>query len=108
MIEVLFLSVFSVAMMTLAAVVASGKGDNLIAGYNTASPKDREQVDIRRLRGVIAGILVYTTVVLWIPELIGSADEVGAVVLTVVLIFVGSLVGILLANTWCIKKGNDK
>ncbi len=108
MIEVWILSFFSVAMMTLAVVLAAGKGDKLIAGYNTATPKEREQVNIRRLRGVIAGILVYFTIVSWLPVIISPADEVGAVVLEVVLIFVGSMVGILLASTWCIKKAVHK
>ena len=38
-------------------IVLIGKGDNLIAGYNTASKAEREQYHIKRLRGLIGGLL---------------------------------------------------
>ena len=36
-------------------VILAGKGDWLIAGYNTSSPEEREKYDIRRLRLLMGG-----------------------------------------------------
>ena len=39
----------SALFLVLALVVYFGKGDNLIAGYNTASEKERDDADIREV-----------------------------------------------------------
>ena len=39
-------------------VILVGKGDNLIAGYNTASKEEKSLYNIKRLRGLIGGLLV--------------------------------------------------
>ena len=47
--ENFFLYSLSALFLVLALVVYFGKGDNLIAGYNTASEKERDDADIREV-----------------------------------------------------------
>lgn len=51
------LGAVALVLAVLGTIVAMGKGDWLIAGYNTASKRRRATYDIRRLRRVIAGLL---------------------------------------------------
>ncbi len=82
-------------------VILAGMGDNLIAGYNTASKQEREEYNVKRLRGLIGGLLIVLapmTVILLGEETM--AAPVSFVVLTIVL----CIIVIVLANTWA-KKG---
>ena len=54
--------VFSILFIVLAIILLMGKGDMLIAGYNTASEEERNKVDIKRLRIVMAILMVITAV----------------------------------------------
>ena len=84
----------------LAVLLLLGKGDMLIAGYNTASPEEREQYDIRRLRLLVALVLIVSAVgmvlmVLWPEEF--------AIAFGFIVIFI-CLLTVILANTWAKKK----
>lgn len=84
----------------LAVLLLLGKGDMLIAGYNTASPEEREQYDIRRLRLLVALVLIIVSVgmvllVLWLERL--------AIAFSFIVIFI-CLLTVILANTWAKKK----
>lgn len=50
----IILIVITAIIIALCAIILSGKGDNLIAGYKTASEKERQQYNIKRLRLVVA------------------------------------------------------
>ena len=50
--------IVAVILVIMGVLILIGKGDNLIAGYNTASPKEKAQYNIRRLRGLIGGLLI--------------------------------------------------
>ena len=52
--------IFSVLFIILAIVFYLGKGDKLIAGYNTASEEERKKVNIQRLRILMSCISVIT------------------------------------------------
>ena len=78
-----------------------GKGDNLIAGYNTASKEEREQMDIKRLRGLVGGLLLFLaplTLLMLGKESMASTWSFCAIV------FVLCIVVVILANTWAKKK----
>ena len=45
-------------LFILGIFILSGKGDNLIAGYNTASKKDKEKYNVKRLRLVFGLLLI--------------------------------------------------
>ena len=94
--------VFSILFIVLAIILLMGKGDKLIAGYNTASEEERKKVDIKRLRIVMAILMVITAVFCAILPLIGNNKTSQ---LTAAGIFIAiTLVGIIVANTWAKKK----
>ena len=92
----------TILFVPLILLILSGRGDNLIAGYNTASEKEREQFNMKRLRLVIAGILLATTILFWIPILMNNKDPYKLIVL--IGMFPVCFIGIILANTWAKKK----
>ena len=95
------LVILALVFAVMGILVLVGKGDNLIAGYNTASREEREQIDIKRLRGLVGGLLVVLAplmILLLGNETIASAGSFGAIV------FVLCIVVVILANTWAKKK----
>jgi small neutral amino acid transporter SnatA (MarC family) len=94
--------VFSILFIVLAIILLMGKGDKLIAGYNTASEEERKKVDIKRLRIVMAILMVITAIFCAILPLIGNNKTSQ---LTAAGIFIAiTLVGVIVANTWAKKK----
>ena len=91
----------TILLVPLTLLILSGRGDNLIAGYNTATKEEREQFNMKRLRMVIGGILFFTIIAFWIPVLIGNQKFI--IPMTIALIPI-SFIGIILANTWAKKK----
>ena len=89
----------SVVSLPLALLIAVGKGDALIAGYNTATDKERACYRVERLRGVIAVFLLLVAGVFWLPVIVGKE----LFVLSVLLMTVSTLVTVILANTWAKK-----
>ena len=94
------LIIISVPLLVLGIVILIGKGDNLIAGYNTASEEEREKYDIKRLRGLIGGLLIIlapmTFLLLGKETMIATFAYVG-------LTFAACIVVVILANTWAKK-----
>ena len=88
----------AVLFLVLALVVYLGKGDWFIAGYNTASEKERAQYNIKRLRLIITLLMllsaVFVVVLLHFPSISIVATPIFVVV---------TLVGVVLANTWAKK-----
>lgn len=81
-------------------VILAGKGDGLIAGYNTASPEEREKYDIRRLRLLMGGVLVAIAPLCLLLN--GDADESSVLVFTAAVVAL-AVVSVILANTWARK-----
>ena len=92
----------TILFVPLILLILSGRGDNLIAGYNTASEKEREQFNMKRLRLVIAGIMLATTILFWISILMNDKEPYKFIVL--IGMFPICFIGIILANTWAKKK----
>ena len=88
----------SALFLVLALVVYFGKGDNLIAGYNTASERERAQYNIKRLRLIIAVLLLLTAgfvlTICYFPYI--------SIIATPIFVLV-TLIGVVLANTWAKK-----
>ena len=94
--------IFSLLFIFLAIVFYLGKGDKLIAGYNTASEEERKKVNIQRLRILMSCISVITAAFCVTLHIIGNniQAQLGATaVFMAVVIFV-----VILANTWAKKK----
>lgn len=91
----------AVLLGVMGLIILFGKGDKLIAGYNTASKEEREQVNVKRLRLLMGGFLLVLAIMAFLlieEESITSIMGFGAV--TLVLAFVV----IALANSWARKK----
>lgn len=91
--------VLSLVLVILGIAVLRGKADTLIAGYNTASEKEKAGYHIRRLR-IIIGILSFGSAVyvLLIPLL-----PVELMLLSTGVFILFTLIGVVLANTWAKK-----
>ena len=94
--------IIAIPFIVLAVVFLMGKGDKLIAGYNTASEEEKKKVDIQRLRQLMAVMMVFTAGFCGCLPFIGKDMNM---VLAVSAIFVViTIVFIILANTWAKKK----
>ena len=93
---------FIIASVTLimSIVIAIGKGDGLIAGYNTASKEEKAKVNIKRLRLLTSILLLLVSVfVIVLPNMTQKQQYImiaGYIIVTFIFLF--------LANTWCKKK----
>ena len=95
------LIIVAAILLIMGIIILIGKGDNLIAGYNTASKEEKEQYNIKRLRGLIGGILVVLAPMMLL--LLGK-ETLAATLSFVVLTFVLCIVMVILANTWAKKR----
>ena len=88
--------------LLLAVIFLIGKGDMLIAGYNTADEEERNKVNIKRLRLLMAILSVLSGAYCGFLPFI---DKKGVSSLGISLIFIlVVIVFIILANTWAMKK----
>ncbi len=85
--------------IVLGIVILAGKGDFLIAGYNTAGKEKRDKINIKRLRLLIAILLFMSGVLM--PFLV--LEPMGSIAYAVI-IMVSSFIVVYLANTWAMKK----
>ncbi|MBR6211627.1 MAG: DUF3784 domain-containing protein [Bacteroidales bacterium] len=99
------LIIVAVLLLIMGIVIIIGKGDNLIAGYNTASKEEKAQYDIKRLRGLIGGLLI---VMAPMTALMLGEETMTAVWSFVGLTFFMCIIVVILANTWAKKKDNRK
>lgn len=99
---IIILSVISAILIAISAIILSGKGDNLIAGYKTAGEKERQQYHIKRLRLVIALMCLLPILVCWIPFI--TDNIIIAILCCPFLCIFIFLFGMIAINTWCKKK----
>ena len=92
--------IIAAILLIMGIVILIGKGDNLIAGYNTASRKEREEYDIKRLRGLLGGL----SIALAPMTLLLGKESMTATFSFVALTLVACIVVVILANTWAKKK----
>lgn len=95
-------------LVTISAVLLSGHGANLIAGYNTASEKEKAEYDEKKLGRVIGGGLL--AIAFLLPFVVLGKDLFPAWVAYVFFGFIiaDSIVMIILANTICKKDSRRK
>lgn len=88
--------------LIMGLIIALGKGDGLIAGYNTASKEEKEKVNIKRLRLLTSVYLLLTCAfVLLLPY---AAQKQTLLYLLIAGFWCALIVFLILANTWCKKK----
>ncbi len=93
-----------IIMSALAVLVICGKGDNLIAGYNTYNEEERKEMNIQRLRIVVAMVIFLTSILVCLPFLLGKEDDVRYHLSMCLCSILVVIIGVLAANTWCKKK----
>lgn len=93
--------IIAVLLVVIAIVVLAGKGDWLIAGYNTASEEEKAKVNVKRLRIVIGTLLLVIAPLLFL--LGDQSDKVSALIVAGI-IMVLTAVALIIANTWAMKK----
>lgn len=89
----------ALASLFVAIVLFIGKGDFLIAGYNTASKEEKEKCNIKRLRFLVGSIFILSAFLMALRDM----DIMGRglfVISTIILV----IVTLILANTWAKKK----
>ena len=100
--KIIVTGILAVLFLVFAIVFLMGKGDKLIAGYNTASEEERAKINIKRLRVLMAILSVITAGYVSILPIIGDnpQDQMGALFV----FFAITIIFIILANTWAKKK----
>ena len=100
--EILVFLPIALMMVVLAFIILKGKGDGLIAGYNTASKEEQEKYNIKRLRIVVAAMILFVPAMIMVAACFDDITGITLDFLPVLLI--GVAVGIILVFTWCKKK----
>ncbi|MBO4339970.1 MAG: DUF3784 domain-containing protein [Bacteroidales bacterium] len=101
----ILLIIVAATLVIMGIIILIGKGDNLIAGYNTASKEERAQYNVKRLRGLIGGLLIVLAPMMF---LLHGQDTMAATWSFVALVFVLCIVVVILANTWAKKKSKNR
>lgn len=98
----MLVKIFIAAILSIMGlIILSGKGDMLIAGYNTASKEERERVNIKRLRLLMGGFMMVLALLAFLlieEESLMSIMGFGAITLVLAFIVIA------LANSSWAKK----
>ena len=86
--------IIAALLVVMSIVILIGKGDWLISGYNTASPEERAQYNIRRLRLVIGLGSIAISVLVVLDAMLHLRWLIFAGVLPVCILI------LILGNTW--------
>lgn len=83
----------------VAIIFFTGKGDILIAGYNTASKEEKEKCNIKRLRFLVGSIFILSAFLMALRDM--DIMGRGLFVISTIILVIATLI---LANTWAMKK----
>ena len=100
--KIIVTGIIAVLFLVFAIVFLIGKGDKLIAGYNTASEEERAKINIKRLRVLMAILSVITAGYVSILPIIGDNPQDQMVGMFV--FFAITIIFVILANTWAKRK----
>lgn len=87
-----------------AALILSGHGDGLIAGYNTASEEEKARYDTRRLRIVVGGLCTVIAVTLLVMGIFMHTLPASFSYVFLGIDLTGVAAVFILLATWCRKK----
>lgn len=88
------------ALAVMGIIILIGKGDALIAGYNTASPEEKAKYSIKRLRLLIGGLLIGVSLV-YLLFYLKATPLLSGIFATVIVLL--AFIILFLANTWAKK-----
>ena len=92
--------ILTALFLIMGILVIIGKGDKLIAGYNTASEEERAAYNIKRLRALVGGLLVAEVPMMFLLGKESMTASFSFMAFTLVACFVV----VILANTWAKNK----
>ena len=90
---------YALASLFFAIILFTGKGDILIAGYNTASKEEKEKCNIKRLRFLVGSIFILSAFLMALRDM--DIMGRGLFVISCIILVIVTLI---LANTWAMKK----
>ena len=94
--------IVSLLLVILAVVIAFGKGDFLISGYNTASEEKKATYNVQRLRLLVSSLLVVASTGITIAAVLDwgepERDYLGFGILVL------AVINVILTYTWAMKK----
>ena len=93
--QFILILIISFIVFVLATIILTGKGDNLIAGYNTSTKEEKERYNIKRVRICVGGMLLILT-----PIMLLFADNFVVLIAVVPPL---SILSVILINTWAKK-----
>ena len=96
------LGIVTLILAVMGIIIIIGKGDKLIAGYNTMSKRRRGMYHIRRIRIVIAGMLWVCAV--YVFTLVRFADNMKFVTTSSFIFGIIVLTAVVLCSTWAKRK----
>lgn len=94
--------IFAIIFIILAIIILIGKGDFLIAGYNTASEDEKKKVNIHRLRILVTIVCIITAIFCTFLGYIGE-DKFNGLIATIIYITI-VIIFIIFGNTWTKNK----
>ena len=94
--------VIAALFIVLAVIFLMGKGDKLIAGYNTLSEEERKGINIHRLRILMAIVSIFTACFCILLSFIG--EDLKSILAATFLFIIITFIIVILANTWAKKK----
>lgn len=103
----------AVLMLLLGFLILLGRGDGLIAGYNTVSEQERDGYDVRRLRLLVGGVLVILALLMTVLGVVLDSESMATASPTVaaapsliftLLVVVLAAIVVILSNTWARRK----
>lgn len=92
--ELIILIAISALLVVLGILILIGKGDWAISGYNTASPEEKAQYNIRRLRLVMGLTSLAVAIIMVLDALLNIEWLIIATVLPLCILV------LILGNTW--------
>ena len=93
--------IIAAALAILGIIILIGKGDTLIAGYNTASPEEKSKVNIKRLRLLVGSLLIGVGLIYLFMTNIKATPELSLIFAVIIVIL--AFIVVFLANTWAKK-----
>lgn len=92
--ELIILIAISALLVVLGILILIGKGDWAISGYNTASPEEKAQYNIRRLRLIMGLTSLAVAIIMVLDALLNIEWLIIATVLPLCILV------LILGNTW--------
>ena len=90
------LIIIAAILLIMGIIILIGKGDNLIAGYNTASEEEMAQYNIKRLRGLIGSLLIILAPTMFLLHRESTMTTTWSFL---AIVFILSIIVVILANT---------